>query len=147
MRIPYQHHHMLGLSTSTMQLTCIPSLHTTHTTSQHTPHPYKECVVCQWSTMHILICYCVVFVCYALKGGVTWIQRCCRGMCSTWASRLISGNHAYATAALLHCPWALMRIAPFSEPGKLAFLWFCYGNYENHRINKAHVRYVACITL
>ena len=41
----------------------------------------------------------------------------------------------------------LMRIAPFSEPGKLAFPWFCYGNYGNHRINKARVRYVACITL
>ncbi len=82
-----------------------------------------------------------------IKGGVTWIRRCCKGMCSAWASRLISGNHAYATAALLSCPRALTRIAPFSEPGKLAFLWFCYGNYGNHRINKARVRYVACITL
>ena len=78
------------------------------------------------------------------KGGVTWIRRCCKGMCSAW---LISENHAYATAALLRCPRALTPIAPFSEPGKLAFLWFCYGNYGNHRINKARVRYVACITL
>ena len=68
-------------------------------------------------------------------------------MCSAWASQLISGNHAYATAALLRCPWVLTHIAPFSEPGKLAFLWFCYGNYRNHRINKARVRYVACITV
>ena len=30
---------------------------------------------------------------------MTWILRCCKGMCSTWALRLISGNHAYATAA------------------------------------------------
>ena len=34
-----------------------------------------------------------------IKGGVTWIRRYCKGMCSAWASRLISGNHAYATAA------------------------------------------------
>ena len=78
-----------------------------------------------------------------LKCGVTWI----RPMCSTWALRLISGNHAYATAALLRYLRALTPIVPFSEPGKLAFLWFCYGNYGNHRINKARVRYVACITL
>ena len=82
-----------------------------------------------------------------LKGGVTWIGCCCKGMCSTWASRLISGNHVYATAVLLCCPRALTCIAPFLEPGKLAFLWFCYGNYGNHRINKARVRYVACITV
>ena len=30
---------------------------------------------------------------------MTWILSCCKGMCSTWALRLISGNHAYATAA------------------------------------------------
>ena len=78
---------------------------------------------------------------------MTWIRRCCKGMCSTWASWLISGNHAYATAAPLRCPRALTCIAPFSEPGKLAFLWFCYGNYGNHSINKACVRYVACITV
>ena len=28
---------------------------------------------------------------------MTWIRRCCKEMCSAWASRLISGNHAYAT--------------------------------------------------
>ena len=49
----------------------------------------------------------------------------------------------------LHCYVAHggLRIAPFSEPGKLAFLWVCYGNYGNHSINKAGVRYVACITV
>ena len=82
----------------------------------------------------------------SLKGGVTWIRHCCKGMCSTWALRLISGNHVYATAALLSCPRALMRIVPFSEPGKLAFLWFAMATTETIEINKAHVRYVACIT-
>ena len=61
---------------------------------------------------------------YKVKGGVTWIRRCRKGMCSALASRLISGNHAYASAALLRCPRALTPIAPFSEPGKLVFLGF-----------------------
>ena len=30
---------------------------------------------------------------------MTWIRRCCKEMCSAWASRLISGNHTYATTA------------------------------------------------
>ena len=39
-----------------------------------------------------------------IKGGVTWIRRCCKGMCSTSASRLISGNHAYAEFFQIQCP-------------------------------------------
>jgi len=72
----------------------------------------------------------VRFPSHLIKGGMTWIPRYCKGMCSTWASQLISENHAYATAV-------------HAEPGKLAFLWFCYGNGNL----KATVRYVACITL
>ena len=46
-----------------------------------------------------------------------------------------------ATAALLRCPRALRRIAPFSEPGKLAFLWFCYGNYGNYTAKNNWARF------